>query len=558
MDVVDRRWWAATGGGRAAAGVPQGYAIATTQSFIIIQCQTYEDNLTLRHLVESNNQVINPSFIGPDFCGAVEHFFVNGSFAKGCNSSFIALIPKVADAKFVNDYRPISLIGSVYKVVSKILANRLSLVIAGIVSNTQSAFVADRQILDGPFILNEVLQWCKKKHKKALFFKVDFAKAYDSVRWDFLIDVLEAFGFGSKWCKWIRGTFCFAKASVLVNGSPSDEFQFHCGLKQGDPLSPFLFILLMESLHLSVSRAVNDGWFKGIRLNDNISLSHLFYADDALFVGEWSDANLRGIIYILKCFYLASGLQINISKSQIMGVGVPRNSVEAMAASIGCSFLESKFRYLGVMVGECMSRHKAWDDVVAKLRKRLSKWKAKTLSIGGRFTLLKSVLGASPLYTMSIFKVPKGVLKAMESIRSNFFKGADHSENKISWVAWDKILASKKKGGLGVSSYHALNRALLLKWVWRFVSQDGSLWFRIIKAIHGDSIDSFTVHASSIWNSILKEVQVLKSQVSVAEKMSSDLVASFRRAVRGGIEQQQLSDLSSLLASVLISPIPDR
>ncbi|GJW15090.1 RNA-directed DNA polymerase, eukaryota [Tanacetum coccineum] len=105
-------------------------------------------------------------FIRPDFCDAVEHFFVN------------------------------SLIGSVYKVVTKTMANRLALVIADIVSETQSAFVVERQILDGPFILNEVLHWCKKKNKKAMFFKVDFAKAYDSVRWDFLIDVLEAFGFG--------------------------------------------------------------------------------------------------------------------------------------------------------------------------------------------------------------------------------------------------------------------------------------------------------------------------------------------------------------------------
>ncbi|GJS77776.1 RNA-directed DNA polymerase, eukaryota [Tanacetum coccineum] len=268
-------------------------------------------------------------FIGPDFCEAVEHFFKYGLFSKGCNSSFIA-------------------------------------------------FVADRQILEGPFILNEVLDWCKRKNK---------------------------------------GTFCYAKTSILVNGSPSDEFHLHCGLKQGDPLSPYLFILVMESLHLFVSRAVDKD----------------------------------------------------------------------------CSIMEKKFRYLGVMVDERMSRYKAWDDVVLKLKTRLSKWKAKTFSIGGRLTLLKSVLGASPLYNMSIFKV------------------------------------------------------------WRFVSQDGSLWFRVIQAVHGNKIDTHTVHKSSIWSAILKEVHVLKS--TGFDFMS---YCSKRIDVRGGVEQQEFSELCSILDSVMLSQASDR
>ncbi|GKA55171.1 RNA-directed DNA polymerase, eukaryota [Tanacetum coccineum] len=346
---------------------------------------------------------------------AIRGIFVDGFWETepGCNSSFVALIPKVMDAKFVNDFRPISLIGSVYKVVTKVLANRLAPVIADLISDTQSAFVAGRQILDGPFILDEILHWCKRKNKKAMFFKVDFAKAYDS-------------------------------ASILINGSPSKEYSCHRGLKQGDPLAPYLFILIMESLHLSFNRVVDEGLFKGIQLPET--------------------------------FFLASGLQINILKSQLLGVCVPHQVVEQAASLIGCSIMSNKFRYLGVMVGEYSSRIKAWDDVILKLRSRLSKWKVKTLSIGGRLTLLKSVLGASPIYNMSIFKVPTGVLKVMESIRSRFFNGADQSEKKVTWVAWNKVLASKKHGGLGVSSFFALNRALLLKWVWRFVSQDGSLW----------------------------------------------------------------------------------
>ncbi|GJS49220.1 RNA-directed DNA polymerase, eukaryota [Tanacetum coccineum] len=263
------------------------------------------------------------NIIGEDFCGAVECFFDSGMFSKGNNASFIALIPKVTDAKFVTDFRPISLIGSVYKVVTKILANRLSLVISDLVSDTQSAFVENRQILDGPFIMNELLAWCKRKRKHALIFKVDFAKAYDSVHLDYLLDVLHAFGFGPNWCKWIQGTFTSAMASILVNESPTAEFPFFRGLKQGDPLAPFLFILVMESLHLSV--AISEGVFKGIQLHGSMSISHLFYADDAVFIGEWSDANLVSLVRILNCFYLTSGLKINLQKSQVLGVGVSTN-----------------------------------------------------------------------------------------------------------------------------------------------------------------------------------------------------------------------------------------
>nr|GFA56727.1 RNA-directed DNA polymerase, eukaryota [Tanacetum cinerariifolium] len=126
-----------------------------------------------------------------------------------------------------------------------------------------STFLPNRQILEGPFIINEILSRCNVKHQKSLLFKVDFAKADDSIRWDYMDDVLNSFGFGSKWRSWIRGCLSMGKMSILVNGSPTTEFQVHRGLKQGDPLARFLFILIMESLYLSFSRAVEAGVFKG-------------------------------------------------------------------------------------------------------------------------------------------------------------------------------------------------------------------------------------------------------------------------------------------------------
>ncbi|GKE80067.1 hypothetical protein Tco_1550067, partial [Tanacetum coccineum] len=190
------------------------------------------------------------------------------------------------------------------------------------------------------------------------------------------------------------------------------------------------------------------GLFKGILIDKSLTLSHLFYADDEVFIGKWDKSNLATIVNVLKCFFLASGLKINIHKSKLMGIGIPQEEFNSAASLIGCSTLSTPFNYLGVKVGAPSSRSSSWEEVLSKISYRLSKWKLKSLSIGGRFTLLKSVLSSMPLYHMSIYKVPMGVLNKMESLRRNFFNGVDNKERKISMIGWKKVLASKKKRGL--------------------------------------------------------------------------------------------------------------
>ncbi|GJZ65153.1 RNA-directed DNA polymerase, eukaryota [Tanacetum coccineum] len=351
------------------------------------------------------------SMLEKDVVDVVSYFFNYGMFPKGGNSSFIALIPKLQDAKLVKDFRPISLIGSLYKIIAKTLANRLVGVLGGIVNEVQSAFVSNRQILDGPFILNDLIHWCKSKKKQTMIFKVDFEKAYDSVRWDYLDDVLNHFGFGIKWRSCIQNCLQSSRGLILVNGSPTSEFQFHKGLKQGDPLSSFLFILIMESLHLSFQKVAHEGLFKGVIIGSSLQLSHLFYADDVIFMGQWSDSNITTIVHVLKCFHQASGLRINLHKCKLVGVAVENDKVIRVAEKIRCLTLKTPFSYLGIKVGGLMSRINSWDEIVDSLYSRLSKWKMKTLLIGGRLTLLKSVLGSMPIYYMSMFKVPSQVLK---------------------------------------------------------------------------------------------------------------------------------------------------
>ncbi|GJS10251.1 RNA-directed DNA polymerase, eukaryota [Tanacetum coccineum] len=516
--------------------------------------------------------------IDRDVVNAVQEFFASSHFPPGTNSLFITLIPKKQDSKVVKDYRPISLIGSIYKIIAKIMANRLSFVISDLISDVQSAFVSNRQILDGPFILNELISWCKYNKTKAMIFKVDFEKAFDSVRWDFLDDILDKFGFGTKWRGWIQGCLSSAMGSILVNGSPTSEFKFHKGLKQGDPLSPFLFILVMESLHLSFNNVLNAGLFKGIRINSSLTLSHLFYADDAVFIGKWDKANFTDIVQVLKCFFLASGLKINIHKSKLMGIGIAQEEVSVAANLIGCTTFTTPFNYLGVKVGTAISRSCSWEDVLSKISARLSKWKIKTLSIGGRLTLIKSVLTSLPLYHMSIYKVPKGVLNRMEAIRWRFFYGQDNNEKKLSMIGWQKILASKKKGGLGVSTIYGDHGSLDNP---GSVSRS-SLWCTIICEIGNLSLKGTNllshmkkkvvngIHTYFWGDPWLYDMSLLQvfprlyalecnKQVSVAVKLSEgSLTDSFRREPRGGIEEEQLLLLSNKLTTVTLANSNDR
>ncbi|GJU27326.1 cysteine-rich receptor-like protein kinase [Tanacetum coccineum] len=318
--------------------------------------------------------------------------------SKGCNSSFVTIIPKVTDPIGLGDFHPISLIGCYYKIIAKVLAERIKRVVGKVVGDVQNAFIKGRYILDGVLIANEVVGHLRKTRSKGLIFKVDFEKAYDSLNWRFLGDIMKKMGFGNKWCKWIDCCLRSSTMSILVNGSPTEEFCLERGVRQGDPLSPFLFILAAEGLNAIIREAVDKGVFRGIKIgSDNVVVSHLQYADDTIFFGEWNKENAKALMCILKCFEEVSGLRVNYNKSKLYGVGVNDADLRDMARWMGCGVGEFPFMYLGLPIGENMRRVGAWNTVVEKFKNRLADWKTKSMSFGGRLTLVKSVLGSLPL-----------------------------------------------------------------------------------------------------------------------------------------------------------------
>ncbi|KAL4581186.1 hypothetical protein LXL04_017396 [Taraxacum kok-saghyz] len=422
--------------------------------------------------------------VGTDITSAIKEFGRKACIPRGVNAGFLALNPKKLDAVTVNDFRPISLVGVLYKIIAKILATRIKVVLNHIISPNQSAFVKDRQILDGPLLISEIIAWTKKKKKKYLMFKTDIAKAYDSVDWRYLDKVMRAMNFGFKWRNWIRTCLRSSSLSILVNGSATKEFDMKRGLRQGDPMSPFLFTLVMEGLSLALSKA-----------EDN----------------------------------------------------------EAYKAIIGCKPGVLPATFLGIPIGLNMKRITSWNGLVDRIHKKMSNWKMKTLSVGGRLTIVNSILGNLGNYWCSLFPMPKAVAKSIEAKRRDFFWGIKEKSKVIKWVSWDKISKKKKYGGLGVTHIRDSNLTLLAKWPYRFKTENGALWVQV--AI-GDGKDT------KFWIEKWTEAGVLKDlflrlfalednkTCSVRERIDIELeVWPRRRQIRDGRERSEETTMKTLLRS---------
>ncbi|XP_071740916.1 uncharacterized protein [Rutidosis leptorrhynchoides] len=426
--------------------------------------------------------------IKPELLNAVNYFWESGEITKGYNASFIALIPKTKDPQNFSNYRPISLIGSYYKILSKVLANRIKKTIPELIGTEQSAFIRGRYILDSVLVALESVDELKAKKIKSYIFKADFEKAFDCINWNFLLDMLSLMGFGNKWKKWIKSCLSSTSISILINGSPTDQLFPERGVRQGDPLSPFLFIIASEGLNFLLNQAVNNSIIQGVNIgSDNITVSHLQYADDTIIIGKWNKLEVRNTIKILKNFENLSGLKVNLNKSCVYGIGTTKNELTLLASWFGCKEGTLPFTYLGLPIGANMKRQSNWSPIIEKFNKRLTDWKAKTLSFGGRLTLIKSVLSSLPLYYFSLFQPPNIIINKLESIRRDFFWGGSVDNKKMAWVKWDNILLPYKLGGLNIGALKNKNWALLCKWWWRFLNDDNSLWVRVIKSIYGKS-----------------------------------------------------------------------
>ncbi|GJV68037.1 putative RNA-directed DNA polymerase, eukaryota, reverse transcriptase zinc-binding domain protein [Tanacetum coccineum] len=257
--------------------------------------------------------------VGHDVCMAVHEFFVNGQLLKEVNHTFLALIPKITTPLGVSDYRPISCCNVIYKCISKILTNRIMVGIKEVVSDNQSAFVPGRRISDNILITQELMHnYHRNRGPPRCAFKVDIQKAYDTVNWRFLGFVLKCFGFHHTMINWVMACVKSPSFSICVNGDIHGFFKGKQGLRQGDPLSPFLFTLVMEVLTVILQRRVRlSDSFRFHKHCEELGLVNVCFADDLFLFAQGGVESAKVIMESLNEFKMVSGLVPSIPKSTV-------------------------------------------------------------------------------------------------------------------------------------------------------------------------------------------------------------------------------------------------
>ncbi|XP_042944508.1 uncharacterized protein LOC122278379 [Carya illinoinensis] len=434
--------------------------------------------------------------VGADLTDAVLEILNGNGNIAAINDTFIVLIPKIRCPQTVLDFRPISLCNVVYKVVSKVLSNRLKLILPYIIAQSQSAFIPGKMIMDNVIVAFETLHAMSTKGKGKqgyMAIKLDMSKAYDRVEWVFLRRVMGKMGFSNRWINLVMQCVTTVSYSLLINGSSQCSFIPTRGIRQGDPLSPYLFILVAEVLSSLMNHAESIKMIHGFPISrGKLSINHLFFADDSLIfcranAGEWSSTQA-----LLNLYEEASGQKLNKTKTSIFFSSSTKPAAREYILKLAGTRASSSYeKYLGLPALIGRSKNAAFKGITDRIRGRISNWKNKFLSQAGKEILLKAVIQALPTYCMGVFKLPKSLLNEINKIMHHYWWGHLQNEKRVHWVSWGQMGRSKSAGGLGFRDLESFNLALLAKQGWRIIQQPNSLAAQVLKLKYFPSVDFF-------------------------------------------------------------------
>ncbi|XP_074313942.1 uncharacterized protein LOC141649145 [Silene latifolia] len=441
--------------------------------------------------------------IGTDFQDAVQEVFRSGHIPRAANSTLIALIPKVSSSSSVTEFRPISCCTVFYKTVSKILANRMKTVLSTIVGLEQAAFIEGRDLFDYSMLAHELAS----KYNRSLItprclLKVDIKKAFDSVNLDFLASCLNMFGFPPKFAKWVLACVTSSHFSLSINGFSTGFFPGKQGLRQGDPLTPYLFVLCMEVLSRLLRKLPSHPGFSYHPKCVQVNLTHLVFADDLLVFTRGDLPSVLAVANCLKTFSIISVLQVNPMKSNLYFGGVSKSVKDMILTSTGLVEGDLPVRYLGIPLFSSRLTHKMFQPMLDKIKDKISYWANHMLSYAGKVTLINSVIfGLHNFWGASVL-LPKGVAKRINQMCKDFLWGIKDGDRRLVFKSWVSFCRPHNEGGINIKEVLSWNKSQMLVWMRKIVTDAPNIWVKWVKAyiLKGVTIWDFQLTAAYSWS----------------------------------------------------------
>ncbi|PKU64444.1 Putative ribonuclease H protein [Dendrobium catenatum] len=409
----------------------------------------------------------------------------SNSMCERWKDTLVILLPKVKNPEHPTNFRPISLYQTIYKVVAKVLVNRLKGVIPKLICEEQAPFVPGRSISNHCLLGQEVINKFKISKASSGFFalKVDMEQAYDKMSWKTLKLILRRMGFPLRFSDWVLNCVQDPKFSILINGQLSDGIVARSGFRQWCPLSPYLFILCSELLSLHIHQNYQK---MGVSISGGGPLvSHLLYADNVLLFAGASIPNLRNIISIMEDYCSWMGQRVNRSKCAILFSNKVSSTTKSRLAKIaGCRRVE-EMEYLGLKFALRRLTKVDFAPLIQKVRNHTLAWGIRHLSLAGRITLINFVLIPTYVYVVSHTIVSKSVLNEMEKICRSFLWNVDVEHRSIHYASWENISRPRKKGGLGFHTSDMLVGPLRARIAWEYICKPSNILQRCMENKYG-------------------------------------------------------------------------